>query len=186
MNARAAIMLHYGDNDWSSGQLEGLRAQLAAMGVEIIAITDAGFDAARQAADVEALLAQQPDVIFAVPVDPVATAAAYRAAAARGVKLVFMENTPKGLAAGKDYVSVVSADNYGNGAASAELMASALGKEGAVGIISHAADFHVTRQRAEAFKQTMAKSFPKVRIVAEEGIAGPISLPTPSARPVPC
>ena len=46
MNARAAIMLHYGDNDWSSGQLEGLRAQLAAMGVEIIAISDAGFDAA--------------------------------------------------------------------------------------------------------------------------------------------
>ena len=132
-----------------------------------------GFDASRQAADIEALLADQPDVIFALPVDPVATASAYRAVAALGVKLVFMENTPKGLVAGKDYVSVVSADNYGNGAASAELMANALGKEGAVGIISHAADFHVTRQRAEAFKQTMAKSFPKVRIVAEQGIAGP-------------
>jgi ribose transport system substrate-binding protein len=166
-------VLHYGTNDWSNGQVEGLRAQLAAMGIEIIAITDAGFDASRQVADIEAAIAQQPNVIFAVPVDPVTTAAAFQAAAARGVKLVFMENTPKGLVAGKDYVSVVSADNYGNGAASAELMAEALGKEGTVAIISHDADFHVTRQRAEAFKQTMAKSFPKIRIVAEQGIAGP-------------
>ena len=173
MKARAAIVLHYGDNDWSNGQVEGLRAQLGHMGIEIIAITDAGFQAAQQVADIEAVIAQQPDVIFAVPVDPVTTAAAYRAAAARGVKLVFMENTPKGLVAGKDYVSVVSADNYGNGAASAELMADALGKEGTVGIISHAADFHVTRQRAEAFRQTLAKSSPKIRIVAEQGIAGP-------------
>src|SRR5919198_813994 len=52
-----------------------------------------------------------------------ATAAiAYKAAAARGVKLVFMDNVPKGMKAGKDYVSVVSADNCGNGIASAYLM----------------------------------------------------------------
>ena len=84
-----------------------------------------------------------------------------------------MENTPQGLAAGKDYVGVVSADNYGNGAASAELMAEALGGEGEVGIITHAADFFVTRQRREAFTETLARRFLKVRIVAEEGIAGP-------------
>ncbi len=173
MNARAAIVLHYGDNDWSHGQVEGLRAELAAMGVEIVAVTDAGFKAEKQVADIETALAARPDVILAVPVDPVATAAAFQAAAARGVKLVFMENTPKGLVAGKDYVSVVSADNHGIGAASAELMADALGREGAIGIISHAADFHVTRQRLEAFKQTLAAQFPKIRIAAEEGIKGP-------------
>ena len=102
-----------------------------------------------------------------------ATAAAYAAAAAKGVRLVFMENTPRGLAAGKDYVSVVSADNYGNGAASAELMAEALGGAGEVGVVSHAADFFVTRQRREAFAETLARRFPEIRIVAEEGVAGP-------------
>src|SRR5689334_23199822 len=173
MNARAAIVLHYGANDWTRGQVEGLRHQFAAMGVEVVAITDAGFDAARQAADIEAVLAQRPDVIVSVPVDPVATAGAYAAAAAKGVRLVFMENTPRGLAAGKDYVSVVSADNYGNGAASAELMAEALGGAGEVGVVAHAADFFVTRQRREAFAETLARPLPDVRIVAEEGVAGP-------------
>ncbi|MBV8614483.1 MAG: ATP-binding cassette domain-containing protein [Acetobacteraceae bacterium] len=173
MNARAAIVLHYGENDWTRGQVEGLRHQFAEMGVEVVAITDAGFDGARQAADIEAVLAQQPDVIVSIPVDAVATASAYAAAAGRGVKLIFMENTPRGLVAGKDYVSVVSADNYGNGAASAELMADVLGGEGDIGAIAHAADFFATRERREAFGETLARRFPKVRIVSEESITGP-------------
>ena len=58
---------------------------------------------------------KKPDIIVSIPVDAVATAAAYKAAADKGVKLVFMDNVPKGFIAGKDYVSSVSADNYGNG-----------------------------------------------------------------------
>ncbi|MBV8592485.1 MAG: substrate-binding domain-containing protein [Acetobacteraceae bacterium] len=173
MNARAAIVLHYGANDWSQGQVEGLRHQFAAMGIEVIAITDAGFDPRRQAADIEKVLEQRPDVIVSVPVDPVVTASAYRAAAASGVKLVFMENTPRGFAAGADYVGVVSADNYGNGAASADLMAEALGGEGEIGVIAHDADFFVTRERREAFEETLKRRFPKIRILIEEGITGP-------------
>jgi ribose transport system substrate-binding protein len=167
------MVLHSGANDWSQGQVEGLRHQFAAMGIEVIAITDAGFDPRRQTADIEKVLEQRPDVIVSVPVDPVITASAYRAAAASGVKLVFMENTPRGFAAGADYVGVVSADNYGNGAASAELMAEALGGEGEVGVIAHDAEFFVTRERREAFAETLARRFPKVRIVAEKGITGP-------------
>ena len=37
-----------------------------------------------------------------------------------------MDNIPDGLEPGTDYVSVVSADNYGNGVVSAHLMAKAL------------------------------------------------------------
>ncbi|MBO0237294.1 substrate-binding domain-containing protein, partial [Vibrio parahaemolyticus] len=77
------------------------------------------------------------------------TADAYRKAAEQGVEIVFMDNVPKGFEPGKDYTSVVSADNYGNGVASAHLLASALGGEGKVGAIFHAADFFVTQQRYE-------------------------------------
>jgi ribose transport system substrate-binding protein len=173
MNARAAIVLHYGDNDWSRGQVAGLKAQFAAMGIEVIAVTDAGFKADKQVADIETVLAQRPDVIVSVPVDAAATASAYKAAADQGVKIVFMENTPPGLAAGKGYVSIVSADNHGNGVASAQLMAEALGGKGEIGLVFHAADFFVTRQRYEAFKQTIADQYPGIKIVAEQGIGGP-------------
>jgi ribose transport system substrate-binding protein len=109
-----------------------------------------------------------------VPTDPSATAAAYMAAAAAGVKIVFMENTPPGMTAGVDYVSVVSADNYGNGVAAAHLMAEALGEDGGqIGLIFHAADFFVTRQRYDAFKATITEDYPNIEIVAEQGIGGP-------------
>jgi ribose transport system substrate-binding protein len=119
-------------------------------------------------------MARQPDIIVSVPTDPAATAAAYMAAANAGVKIVFMENTPPGMTAGEDYVSVVSADNYGNGVAAAHLMAQALGEDGGqIGLVYHAADFFVTRQRYDAFKATTEENYPNVEIVAEQGIGGP-------------
>ena len=173
MKVKAAIVLHYGGNDWSRGQIDGLKAQFAAMGIEVITITDAGFKPEKQVADIETVLAQSPDIIVSIPTDPVATAAAYKAAVDKGVKLVFMDNVPAGLVAGKDYVSVVSADNYGNGVASAHLMAQALAGEGEIGLVFHAVDFFVTRQRHDAFKKTIAENYPEIKIVAEEGISGP-------------
>ncbi len=173
MHAKAAIVMHYGGNDWSRAQVQGLKAQFADMGIDVIAVTDAGFKAEKQVADIETVMAQKPNIIVSIPADPAATASAYKAAADKGVKIVFMDNTGKGLTAGKDYVSVVSADNYGNGVASAHLMAQALGGKGEIGLIYHAADFFVTRQRYDAFKKTITDNYPDIKIVAEQGIGGP-------------
>ena len=173
MHATAAIVFHYTASDWVQGQRAGLQAQFAKMGVEVIAVTDAGFNAEKQVDDVTTILAQKPNVIVAFPTEPTATAEVFKKAAASGAKLVFMDNVPTGMQPGKDYVSLVSADNYGCGAASAYLMADALRGSGKVGLIFHAADFFVTRQRYEAFKETIGKHFPSIQIVAEEGVAGP-------------
>ena len=173
LRAKAAIVLHYGGNDWSRAQTEGLEAQFAAMGIDVVAVSDAGFNVDQQVRDIEAALALDPQIIVSIPTDPIATAAAYRQAAERGVKLVFMDNVPEGLVAGRDYVSVVSSDNHGSGIASAQLMAKALGGQGEIGMVFHAADFFVTRQRCEAFKKTLAEQHPGIRIVAETGISGP-------------
>jgi ribose transport system substrate-binding protein len=169
----AAIVLHYGGNDWSTAQVDGLRNQLQKMGIRVIAVTDANFKPEKQVSDIETVLAKKPDIIISIPTDPVATAAAYRKAERQGVKLVFMDNVPKGFAPGTDYVSVVSADNYGNGVASAHLMAEQLKGKGKIGIVFHEADFFVTKQRYTAFKKTIAADYPGIEIVAQQGIAGP-------------
>jgi ribose transport system substrate-binding protein len=88
------------------------------------------------------------------------------------VKLVFMDNVPDGFVGGEDYVSVVSADNKGNGVVSAHLLAKALGGEGEIGLVFHDADFFVTAQRYEGFKETIAL-YPGITIVEEKGIGGP-------------
>jgi ribose transport system substrate-binding protein len=173
MNATAAIVLHYGGNDWSTAQVDGLEATFDELGIETIAVTDANFKPDKQVTDIETVLQKNPDIIVSIPTDPVATAGAYRKAASQGVKLVFMDNIPEGFEPGKDYISDVSADNYGNGIASADLMAEDLEGEGKIGIIYHEADFFVTKQRYEAFKTTIEEKYPDIEIVAEQGVAGP-------------
>lgn len=172
-NYKAAIVMHYAGNDWSTAQIDGLKATFKRMGIEVVAVTDANFKAEKQVSDIETVLAKDPDIIVSIPVDPVSTAEAYKKAADAGVKLVFMDNAPQGLEAGKDYVSVVSADNYGNGVAAAEIMAEKLGGKGKVGVIFHDADFFVTKQRTEAFEKTIKEKYPDIKIVARGGITAP-------------
>jgi ribose transport system substrate-binding protein len=173
LKAKAAIVMHYLRSDWSQAQVAGLKSQFDKMGIEIISVTDAGFNPERQVADIQMALAENPQIIVSIPTDADITATAYREASQKGVKLVFMDNVPSGLEAGKDYVSVVSADNYGNGVASAHLMAKFLHGKGQIGVIYHAADFFVTRQRYEAFKKTIAENYPGITIIAEQGIREP-------------
>lgn len=173
LGATAAIVMHYGGNDWANAQIAGLKARFAELGIEVVAVTDANFDAGQQVSDIETVMAKTPDIIVSIPTDPVATATAYKQAADARIKLVFMDNAPKGLQAGTDYVSVVSSDNYGNGVVSAHLMAKALNGKGKIALIYHEADFFVTQQRYEGFKTTIKSDYPDIQIVDERGIAGP-------------
>lgn len=172
LGGTAAIVWHYA-SDLSQAQIEGVQAECARLGIEVVAVTEAGFRADRQVTDIASALAKRPGVIVSIPTDPVATADAYRAAAAQGTKLVFVENVPAGFVAGRDYVSVVATDDYGNGVASAHLMAQALGGQGTVGMVHHEADFFVTRQRADAFEATILVDYPGMRVVARRGVSGP-------------
>ena len=172
-HATAAIVMHYGGNDWANAQVAGLKSEFGKLGIKVVAVTDANFKPDKQVSDLETVLIKKPDIIVSIPTDPVATASAYKAAARSGAKLVFMDNVPKGMTAGKDYVSVVSADNYGNGVTSAHLMAKALGGKGEIGLIHHEADFFVTKQRYDGFKSTIEKDYPDIKIVDDKGIAGP-------------
>lgn len=173
LGATAAIVMHYGGNDWATAQVNGLKAEFEKLGIKVVATTDANFKPDKQVSDLETVLTQKPNIIVSIPTDPVATASAYKKASEAGAKLVFMDNVPQGLTAGKDYVSAVSADNYGNGVVSAHEMAKALGGKGKIGVVFHQADFFVTKQRYQGFKETIEKDYPDIKIVEEKGIAGP-------------
>ena len=172
MKATAAIVFHTKASDWSTAQEAGLRAQFTKLGIEVIAVTDAGFKADQQITDIQTVMAKKPSIMVSIPADAAATAAAYKAVADAGTKLVFMDNIAKGLKQGKDYVSVVSADNYGNGVVSAHLMAKALCGKGKIATVFHSADFFVTKQRHEGFVTTIKSDYPDIQIVEEKGIDG--------------
>jgi ribose transport system substrate-binding protein len=173
MHATAAISLHESGSDWSIAQVDGLETTFKELGIEVIAVTDANFSPSKQVTDIETILTKNPDILVSIPTDPVATEKAYKKAAEQGVKLVFMDNIPEGFKPGVDYIADVSADNYGNGVASADLMAEGLEGHGKIGLIFHEADFFVTKQRYEGFKATIEEKFPEIEITTEQGIAGP-------------
>jgi ribose transport system substrate-binding protein len=173
MAAKAAIVMHYSGDDWSSAQIAGLRQEFGVLGITVAATTDANFSASTQVSDIETVMTLKPQIIVSIPTDPAATASAYMKASAAGIKLVFMDNVPNGMTAGKDYIADVSADNPGNGVVSAHLMAKALGCKGKIGLIFHDADFFVTKQRYDGFKSTIQADYPNIQIVDEKGVTGP-------------
>ncbi|MGN6536699.1 MAG: substrate-binding domain-containing protein [Mesorhizobium sp.] len=168
----AALVWHE-MSEYTNAVNSGAHDEFKRLGIEVVAQTDAGFDAARQKSDVETVLAKKPSIIVSLPVDPATAAAVYDPARAAGVKLAFVDNSPAGYEQGKDYVTIVSDDLFQMGNKAAVAMADALGKKGKVGYIFHDADFYVTNQRDGAFKKTVEQDYPEMKIVAEAGMADP-------------
>lgn len=168
-NFKVAICMHYGGNDWATAQLDAIKATCADLNMEVVAVTDANFSAEKQVSDIETVMALKPDAIISIPTDVVATADAYKRAIDSGIKVVFMDNAMEDMVGGKDYVSCVSADSYGNGVAAARLLGEKLNGKGKVGMVYYDADFFVTNQRDAGFRDTLKKEFPDIEIVAEQG-----------------
>lgn len=172
-NYKAAIVMHYSGTDYMNAAVGAMQDTFEKMGIEVVAVTDAQFKAEKQVNDIETVLAKKPDIMISVPVDAVSTAGAYKKAVQQGVKLVFMDGAADGMEAGKDYISIVSGDNYGNGAVAADIMAEKIGGKGKVGIVFHDVNFFVTKNRSDAFEARMKEKYPDIEIVAKGGITDP-------------
>jgi ribose transport system substrate-binding protein len=174
MGATAAIVMHYGGNDWSRAQINGLQTQFAAMGIEVIAVTDAGFKPEKQVSDLETIMAQSPDIIVSIPTDPTATASRLsRRRRGRGEAGVHGQRARRlrgraGLCLGR--VGGQLWQRRRRGASDGQ---GAWNGGGEIGLVFHAADFFVTKQRYDAFKATIASDYPGIVIVDEQGIGGP-------------
>jgi ribose transport system substrate-binding protein len=169
---KAALLWHT-SSDFTNAVAAGATDEFKRAGIEIAVTTDAGFDAARQRSDIETALAAKPNVILALPLDPVTSAEAFRQAVSDGVKLVFLSNVPKDYKHGTDYAAIVTDDLYQMGKQAADALAKSMGGKGTVGYIFNDATYYVTNQRDQAFKSTIEKDYPDIKIVAEQGISDP-------------
>lgn len=169
---KAALLWHQ-SSDFVNAVTRGAEDAFKDLGIDIVATTDAGFDSAKQASDVETTLALKPDIMLTLVIDPVSGAEAFRPAIRAGTKLVLLSNVPKGYVHGTDYVGLVTDDLFGMGQGAAELLAQAMGEQGEVGYVFHDASYYVTNQRDQAFKKVIADKYPNMQIVAEQGITDP-------------
>ncbi len=169
----SAALLWHDQSDFVNAVTSGASDEFERLGIEVVAVTSAGFDAAKQRSDIETALAKEPSIILSLPLDPVTSAAAFEEAKDAGVALTFLSNLPSGYTHPEDYAAIVTDDLFQMGKQAADALANAMGGEGTVGWIYHDATYYVTNQRDNAFKTTIENDYPNISIVAEQGIADP-------------
>ncbi|RUU57312.1 substrate-binding domain-containing protein, partial [Mesorhizobium sp. M2C.T.Ca.TU.002.02.1.1] len=128
-------------------------------------VIDCAFDVDRQVAELQRLATEPVDAVISIPIGSARAADAHRAIAAAGKKLLLLDNAPTGMLPGKDYVSVISTDNFGLGQIGAELLAGHVAPGGTVGVLAYGVDFFATHEREIAFRKWMATHRPDLSLV---------------------
>lgn len=161
---RVAIVLHTTKSDWAKQHLVGIAKTLGDHGAAIIEVVDCNFNAATQNSSFERLIQSRPDAIISLPVGNTVMADVYRKASKTGIKLILLDNVPTGLLPGTDYVSLVSADNFGLGQIAAELLSAHVETGGEIGVLTFRKDFYVTNERVIAFRRWIETKRPDVMV----------------------
>lgn len=152
---RVAIILHTTESDWARHLIAGLISTLGEFGVAAIDVVDCHFMPHIQIEALNRLIREMPDAIISLPVANAAVASAHARVSAAGIKLILLDNVPTGLLPGKNYVSLVSADNFGLGKLAAEGLAPHLPTGANIGLLGYKSDFFATNEREIAFVKWM-------------------------------
>lgn len=169
----SAAMLWHTSSAFVSAVQSGASDEFKRLGIRLGITADANFDAGTQANQIQTAMAQKPSVILSLPVDPTSAAAAYQPAVSGGTKLVFLSNVPKGFKQGSDYTSIVTDDLFEMGRQAADSLAKTIGGKGEIGMVFYNTSYYVTNQRDAAFKQTIEKNYPDIKITAVQGFTDP-------------
>lgn len=161
---RVGIVMQTMDLDWSTLQVRGIKDTLAKYGVSVVGVTDANFKVDTQIAQIGDMVQRHPDAIISIPVDPTATASAYKQAAQAGIKLVFILQNATGLSYPQDYQAAVGGGDQGNGAIAASMLAHSVPKNGTIGVIGYGVNFFTTNNRETALKAWLKTNRPDIKI----------------------
>jgi ribose transport system substrate-binding protein len=158
---------------FTSGVTDGADAEFKALGIRVVATTQANFNAATQVNQLQTIEALHPNAILSLPVNPVSEASAYRQLAPKGIKLVLLSNVPAGFKYPTQYAGMVTDDLSNMGKQAAELLGRAMGGHGGVGFMYYDANYYVTNERDAAFRTWLHILYPKIHIVVQEAMPDP-------------
>ena len=166
-------LLFQTSSDWANAVTLGAEDELKTLGIEVAGLSNSNYSASDQAHAVQTILAKQPSGIVVWPVNPDELRPALQKASDAGVKLALISNMPSGFRQGKDYVGLVGDDLFAMGQKTAQGLAQSIGQEGDIGFLYFDANAYVVNQRDAAFRTTIEKEFPKIRIAASQGFSDP-------------
>jgi ribose transport system substrate-binding protein len=165
----AAISFQYSGNAWARLHEKGIKDVFSELGVKVLAVMDAHFDAELQNKQHASILTMNPDVLISIPADEIMTAQSYKDVVEAGTRLVLIDNVPNGFTR-DDYATCVSVNQRENGQIAGRILGEHLTKSNKkkIGLIMHGASFFATKQRDMAVEQVLREEFPELEIVAIE------------------
>jgi ribose transport system substrate-binding protein len=147
---------------WQAVQA-GARAAGAKYGVNILWNGPASeIEISKQINIVEDFINRRVDGIAVAPADEKALVPVIESAIRRGIPVTIFDSSAQTEA----YLSFVSTDNYQGGAIAARRMAEILSTSGNVAIVGVMPGGASTTQRENGFKDSVAREFPEIKIVA--------------------
>ena len=164
----AAVVLHTTESDWSKQQLAGIVTTLGHYSAVVVDVIDCAFSIEAQIDALDRVVEAAPDAVISIPIGNTAVAEAHRQVSRAGIRLLLMDNAPVGLLPGTDYVTVVSADNFGLGQIAARVLSDYIPPGGIVGILAYGVDFFATNEREIAFGRWMDNERADVHLVRAE------------------
>ena len=162
----AAISFHYMGKAWMGLQEKGIKKIFDELGISIIAVTDAHFNAELQCKQLESIRFLKPDILISIPVDTKDTAAAFRAIADSDTRLVLITNVPEGLTP-RDYISCISVNERSHGDNMGRGLGEYMTRHGLkyAGLVCHGEqNFFATKQRDSAAEQVLTEEYPELQV----------------------
>jgi ribose transport system substrate-binding protein len=146
------------------------------LNIEVLAETQADFDPAKQASDVETVMALDPDIVVGYVVDPVTGAQSFKPVVDAGKVLVFVSTRPEGYMPGREYVGISTNNPYDNAWVYTMDMINAVPDGASVGIITWGGDYFVLNVMDDATRDALEEHGSKKNlIVHEEGNVNPMA-----------
>ena len=154
--------------EYSGALLGGVEETVEYLGMELVATTDANFDAAKQKSDVETILALEPDIVVGYPVDLATGAEIFQPVLDAGVLLVFVSNRLGEYEHGKDFVGNSTMDPYGGGYRYGKMMVEGVDPDAGVGILTADFDYFVLNKIDEGSMDAVKELGPDLTVYEEK------------------
>lgn len=121
-------------------------------------------DYARQVQIVDSMINRHVDGLAVAATERNILTSAIDRAMAAGIPVIVFDSGVETT----NIISFIATNNYEGGAMAARELAKAIGGAGNVGLMMHAPGSTSTMDREKGFEETLAKEFPKIRIVARQ------------------
>ncbi len=164
-----AIVFHDTSSEFSQVVINSIRTEAKKLNVTIPLITCSGFSIDRQRELYQSAVLLSPDLMITLALSPTETTE-LRSLIDNGTSISFLSNLPDSLNFPDDYASVITDDLFGMGKAMADLIARESGDSARLLYIYHDAEYYVTNQRDQSFRNVLELAYPSIEIIDSIGV----------------